>query len=194
MNYPRSRAVAAYTNVSLAGQQYKGVSLSGQIISIGTAGVVPWGILQNEPENAKQAANVVIEGTCPALLGGTVAQHALLACDADGALIPSSTGNVQALEAGVAGDVIDVLVKSSPSTLTGTADPNDKTFTFSAQSTQWVVTHNETERRVVAVKCFDTEGIQFEPDDWEATSVSVVTISHTVALAGTVTIRFADDG
>lgn len=83
------------------------------VASAGTDKIL--GILQNAPSAAEGVAEVAMPGGgAKALCGGTVAAGDLLTADADGKLIATTTANdkiiAQALQAGVANDLIDVNV------------------------------------------------------------------------------------
>lgn len=78
------------------------------------AGDAIFGILQNNPILG-EAGTVVVKGITKAQAGGTITAGQILSTGADGRLIPAATGQygvARALEAGVAGDVISVLLVS----------------------------------------------------------------------------------
>lgn len=75
------------------------------------------GILDNKP-NTNEAASVVVHGTTPALLGGTVTYGDYLMVDASGTLVKGAVNwgaLASAEESGSAGEIISVFV-SRPAT------------------------------------------------------------------------------
>ena len=80
----------------------------------------PFGILQDDPNAANQPADVAYDGVCKAELGGTITVGADLAVNNDGELIAdvevADGGAIDlhhiavALEAGVDGDIVKVLL------------------------------------------------------------------------------------
>jgi|TARA_R110000787_G_scaffold210486_4_gene320303 hypothetical protein len=117
-------AVAA---ADLSAEQYAGVYLTGDrsvakitdsnAAAFAQAGI---GILQNDPNAAGKAAEVVMVGICRAECGGTVAQGAYLVLNNDGEVISGALEADKAsadravigraLAAGADGDIIDIAV------------------------------------------------------------------------------------
>ena len=115
-------------SASLASHQYHVVSYTGTLRNVQEVADAddttehPAGILQNDPDTAGHAADVAFMGICKAELGGTVNPGDWLGYNDDGELIedaanPANQTNAnnlyhlaQALEDGVDGDIIDVMV------------------------------------------------------------------------------------
>jgi len=71
------------------------------------------GILQNKPDTANDAAEVMVNGISKAVLGGTVTRNAGLMAHTDGTLIAATINKpivAIALDAGIAADVISVIL------------------------------------------------------------------------------------
>lgn len=114
-------AIAA---ADLSASKYMAVRFSGtgrQVTTIGTAtSERPIGILQDDPDVALEPADVAYDGVCKAELGGTVTVGNTLAVEDGGELIADvevADGSAvdlhhiaTALESGVDGDIIDVLL------------------------------------------------------------------------------------
>ena len=102
----------------LSGAQYKGVKLdsTGKVV-LTDATSLTVGILQTKP-TAGQVGTVAVSGVTKVLLGGTVAANARVMCNASGLGIAATTaGNAVlgiALEGGVSGDIIPVLIERMP--------------------------------------------------------------------------------
>lgn len=99
----------------LSALQYNAVKLTAdKTVGVTTAqGEQCFGILQNAPDAAGKAALVAIGGRAKALLSDTVTFMAELTSNGSGPFENAASGDyVQctALEAGVSGDIIDVIV------------------------------------------------------------------------------------
>lgn len=96
--------------IAVAGNQ------SGQAgVQLASAGGQVFGVLQNKPQ-LYEAATVMCEGVTKCYIGATVTvgQNLMASTANPGQLIPATSGNYiagQALEAGVAGDLISVYLK-----------------------------------------------------------------------------------
>lgn len=104
-------------NVDLSAKQYRFVtfdSTSGKLNVVGTAGLQALGILQNNPLAGQQCTVAVDWPASKLVLSDTVSQGGVIKSANDGTGIPASTsgkGLGIALQDGVAGDIIAVMMK-----------------------------------------------------------------------------------
>lgn len=113
------KVLSILAGADLSAAQYLGVSIATDnsgVKLVAGAGLRVDGFLQNKPTSG-QPASVAVSGITKAIVGvGDVASAGLrLQCDAAGKVIASATGKYVvgvSLDAGVAGDVIRVLIKS----------------------------------------------------------------------------------
>ena len=108
------------TATDMSATDYRFVKMSADtVVVLSGAGEAIIGIRQDSPDGSVTAkdVNVAISGTSKLTLGDTVTVGAYLKSDAAGAGVPSTTDTeiygAIALEAGVVGQVIEVLVKPS---------------------------------------------------------------------------------
>jgi len=106
--------VVSASSGSLA--QFSAVAISGDLtVGAPTAGGPIFGVIQNNPISG-EAAEVECKGITKALLSGTVAAGNLLMVDSAGKFLVCTSGNVavgQAMEAGVANDIITVYLSNN---------------------------------------------------------------------------------
>lgn len=91
-----------------------GLGLSGAAIALPASGGAILGVQQNNPLLG-EASTVMVHGISKARLSGTVAEGDLLKVDAAGKFLVATSGmqaSAKAMQAGVSGDVIAVLLKS----------------------------------------------------------------------------------
>jgi len=97
----------------LSAKQFHAVKLTGELaIGVAGSGDLALGVLQNDPLQGDASA-VAYAGVSKVKTGANVAVGNRLAPDASGALVPAGSGDFPigvALEAGVSGDVISVLL------------------------------------------------------------------------------------
>lgn len=107
-----AKATFEFTAVDVAAASGSGLT-GAAIVPPASAGVQAIGILQNLPKIG-EAATVMVGGVSKAQLGATLATVGVkLMADTDGQLILATSGNyviARLLEAGVAGDVVAVLL------------------------------------------------------------------------------------
>lgn len=111
LSFPNSPSNTAWAGEDLSTKRNHGVFLVGRELFLASTANAPTAILLNSPKQG-QAARFINFGFTKAVLGGTVAQHGALVADDNGALIAGSDSSIQAMEAGVNADLIDVLIGS----------------------------------------------------------------------------------
>jgi len=97
---------------STTGQHRFGtINSSGQIGLTSSAGRVD-GVIEDDPAAINRATTVAISGVCKLLLGGSVTAGGDIQSGASGVGVSGSTNAIcTALETGVSGDIISVLLK-----------------------------------------------------------------------------------
>jgi hypothetical protein len=108
----KSISLPAYADYSTTGQ-FRAVYLSGGKARLCGASARAIGILQNKPEAADAAAEVLRDGVSLAVAGGSFSADDYLTTDANGDLVEASTGDeicAQALEDAVDNQVVSVLL------------------------------------------------------------------------------------
>jgi hypothetical protein len=138
--YGTEDSITLAAAADLSGKQYYAVKVdSTGKAALGAAGDFVIGYLVNKP-TAGQAATIVYSGVSKALLGGTVAAGATVACDANGKTVDATEAKTNtsdagaaadpliasnvigvALVGGVAGDIVPVLVLAAGATPTTAA-------------------------------------------------------------------------
>jgi hypothetical protein len=101
-----------YTAVDVVAASGAGLTGPAGLAGPAAAGASCIGILQNNPKLA-EAGQVMVHGVSKAQAGGTFAVGTILMTNSTGQLIAATTGNfgiAKALEAGVAGVVVSVLL------------------------------------------------------------------------------------
>lgn len=97
----------------LSAKQFHAVKLTGELaVGAAAAGDLALGVLQNDPEQ-NEGAVVAYAGVSKCKSGGNLAVGNRVAPDASGALVLAGSGDFPigvALEAGVSGDVVSVLL------------------------------------------------------------------------------------
>ena len=117
-------ATGLKVDADLSARQFEAVKMSGtdnEVSIVSGTTDKPIGILQNKPDAAGEAAEVVIFGMSKARYGGTVNAGDLLSVDGDGELVAVVAGTdttryviAQALEDGADQEVHQVLVCAAP--------------------------------------------------------------------------------
>jgi hypothetical protein len=102
-------------SADLSADQFKIVKLdsNGKVALCTTLGGDHDGVLQNKPAAADRAASVGHLGVSKVLLGATVNAGANVSCRADSTGGPAASTHIvlgKAMEAGVAGDIVSVLL------------------------------------------------------------------------------------
>lgn len=104
-----------YTPVAAIAATGAGINTPTACAPVAATGNPIVGILQNNPMLA-EAANIMVDGISKALLGGTVTVGAQLMATPSGGLQVATSGNNSvaiALDSGVAGQIIAVLLKGN---------------------------------------------------------------------------------
>jgi hypothetical protein len=111
------KCVSLIAGANLATEQYSflKVDTAGAVVLAG-AGEDVDGVLMNDPASGR-VAQVAVDGIVKVKCGGTIAAGASVASNASGKAVAATTGQMvagKALEAGVTGRIISVLLQPKP--------------------------------------------------------------------------------
>lgn len=108
-------SISIEASADLSAKQYFFMKTSATGVASAGNGEKAVGVLQNKPDALGKAATIAIAGVTKVLAGGTVAVDGDVASDAAGEAVAAATGDQIlgiALEAGVDGDIIAILLQS----------------------------------------------------------------------------------